>query len=383
MEARRALRVVGVFPEPTSYRAPLFDLIAARPGIDLLIAYAAHTVAGRTWDVTIHHPHVFLKGFAAPGADRILRHDYPITPGVLRVLQRHRPDVVVASGWSTFAAQAAIVWCRARRVPYLLVVESHDRDPRRAWRRLVKGAVVPRIVRGAAGVLVTGTLVKESMIARGAAPDRIETFANTIDVDAFSTRADTLGPRRSELRANLGIREDEVAVVCVARLVRDKSLDILLRAVAAAGRPLVLVLVGDGPERKALETLAQELSARAIFVGAVEWERSVESYVAADVFALVSRHEPWGVVVNEAAACGLPLLLSDHVGAARDLLRDGENGLLVSAGDVAGTATALRRLAADGELRSRFGAASRRRVAGWGYDESVHGFVRLLDVIGG
>jgi glycosyltransferase involved in cell wall biosynthesis len=370
-----------VFPEPTSYRAPLFDLIAARSDVDLLITYAARAVAGRTWDVEIRHPHVFLSGFRLPGARRILRHDYPITPGILRLLERQHPDVVVVSGWSTFGAQAAIAWGRVRRVPYIVVVESHDHDPRLAWRRAVKGAVVPRILRNAAGVLVTGSLVRTSMIARGADPRRIETFANTVDVEAFETRARELAARRSELRDGLGIREGDVVVVCVARLIADKALDVLVRAAAEAGPPVVPVLVGDGPERARLEELAAELGIRVVFTGAVDWQRIVETYVASDVFALVSRHEPWGVVVNEAAACGLPLLLSDHVGAAHDLLRSGENGILVPPGDVKATAAALVQLAGDADLRRGFGQRSRELVAGWGYARSVQGFMTLLEAV--
>ena len=377
------MKVVGVFPEPTSYRAPLFDLIAARPGIDLLIAYAAQTVAGRTWDVTVRHPHVFLKGFTVPGADKIVRHDYPITPGVFRLLSRERPDVVIVSGWSTFGAQAAIVWCRLKRVPYLLVVESHDHYSRRTWRRVVKDAVVPRVVRGAAGVLVTGSLVRTSMLARGARADRIEIFANTIDVEEFGARADALAGRRAELRARLGIADDEVAVVCVARLVEQKALDTLLRAAAAAGPPVIVLLVGDGPERQRLESLAAELRSRVVFTGSIAWEGIIESYVASDVFALVSRHEPWGVVVNEAASCGLPLILSDHVGAAHDLLRPGENGVLVPPDDLAATTAALRELADDGSLRLRFGERSREIVGDWGYPGSVRGFETLLKAVAG
>ena len=382
METGHALRVLGVFPEPTSYRAPLFDMVAALPGIDLLIAYAARTIAGRSWDVTVRHPHVFLDGFTVPGAKKVLRHDYPVTPGVVRVLEEHRADVVVISGWSTFAAQTAIVWCRVRGVPYVLVVESHDHDPRRAWRRVVKNAVVPRVVRGAAGVLVTGSLVRASMIARGARADRIETFANTIDVEDFVRRADELVDRRGELRNNLGIEEHEVAVVCVARLVEAKALDTLLRAAVEVGVPVVPVLVGDGPERGRLESLATELGLRVVFTGSIPWERIIEVYVASDLFALVSRHEPWGVVVNEAAACGLPLVLSEHVGAARDLLRPGENGVLVPPDDVAATADALRFLAGDRGRRLQFGSRSREIVGGWGYSSSVHGFVRLLNAAG-
>ena len=128
VEARPAVKVVAVFPEPTPYRAPLLDLVSAHPGIDLVVAYAARTVASRTWEVEVRHRAVYLRGRTLPGARRILRHDYPITPGVVSLLRRERPEVVVTSGWSTFASQAAIVWCRFKRVPYALVVESHDRD---------------------------------------------------------------------------------------------------------------------------------------------------------------------------------------------------------------------------------------------------------------
>ena len=94
------------------------------------------------------------------------------------------------------------------------------------------------------------------------------------------------------------------------------------------------------------------------------------------MFALLSEREPWGVVVNEAAACGLPLVLSDRVGAAPDLLRDGENGCLVPYADVDAAAAALSRLAADPDGRRRAGARSREIAAGWGYGPSVDGFVR-------
>ena len=95
------------------------------------------------------------------------------------------------------------------------------------------------------------------------------------------------------------------------------------------------------------------LGVRLVLAGDREWEEIVELYVAADVFALLSEREPWAVVVNEAAACGLPLVLSDRVGAAHDLLHDGENGFLVEAGDVdARRATPCAGSAADPALRA-------------------------------
>ncbi len=185
---------------------------------------------------------------------------------------------------------------------------------------------------------------------------------------AWAERADELAGRRSELRAAFGLGE-EVAVLSVARLAPEKGLDVLLRAATAAGvRPL---LVGSGPERAYLETIARD----AIFTGELPEDRVAEAYAAADIFALLSAHEPWGVAVNEAAASGLPLVLSDRVGAAADLLRDGENGMLVPSGDAAAAADALRLLAVNPVLRQRYGARSRALVSAWGYEPSVEAFV--------
>ena len=289
---------------------------------------------------------------------RLLRHDYPITLGVFGSLGETRPDVVVVSGWSTFASQAAVLWCRLRDVPYVLLVESNDRDPRPGWRRLVKRLVVPPIVRRAARILAIGTLARESVLARGARPEDVRWFANTVDVPAFFERADRLAPRRADLRAAIGAGDDDVVVLSVARLAPEKGLDTLVAGAAAAGDPRLLVVVaGEGHEREKLAALARSRGVRLELLGDLQpWERVFELYAAADVFALLSTHEPWGVVVNEAAAFGLPLVLSDRVGAAYDLLVDGENGALVPAGDAAATGAALGRLASD-----RRASPSRRR----------------------
>ena len=362
------LRVAVVSPEPTPYRAPLFDRIAARADVDLTVIYAARSVAHRAWTVEPTHRHVFLRGIAVPGAERLLRHQYPVTPGIARALRNAHPDVVVVSGWSTFASQRAIAWCRVHGIPYVLLVESHDLGPRTTWRRAVKGAVVPRLLRGAANVLAVGSAARESVVARGAASVRL--FANTIDVAAWTTRAGQLERRRPD---------EDVVVVSVARLVPEKGIDDLVRAIAEAGDPrLRLVVAGDGPEREALLGLASELGVRLTILGHVAEAELARAYVDADVFALLSRHEPWGVAVNEAAASGLPLVLSDRVGAASDLLADGRNGFLVPAGDVDQAAAALNRLAADPALRSQLGAHSRELVRDWGYESSVDNFVEAV-----
>ncbi len=375
----RPARVVVVSPEPTPYRSPLFDRIASRPEVDLTVVYAGHTVAGRTWHVEPHHRSVVLGGARVPGVRRVLRHDYPVTPSVFRTLREAAPDVVVAHGWSTFPSQAAILWARRQGVPYILLVSSHDAVERARWRRAVRRPIVPPLVRGAWGAFALGALSRESLVALGVPPGRVRLFANTVDVAAVADRADELDAHRHELRETLGLAADDVVVLSAGRLAPEKAHDTLIRAVAAADDPrLALVIAGEGAERHALERLAGELGVRLLLTGDLPWERLLEAYVAADVFALLSTWEPWAVVVNEAAACGKPLVLSSQVGAAADLLRDGENGALVPSGDVAVAASALRRLAADPELRLAQGVRSREIVAGWGYEPSVESFVHAV-----
>jgi glycosyltransferase involved in cell wall biosynthesis len=302
-----------------------------------------------------------------------------VTPGVIGALQAAQPDVVVVSGWSTFAAQAAITWSRARRIPYVIHVESHDLEPRAGWRRAVKATIVPRILHGASSLLVVGSAARDSVIARGATPERVRVFANTVDVSTWARRADELAARRDGERTEAGLADDDVVVLCVARLVPEKGIDTLARAIAATGdERLVLRVAGQGPELERLLDLCSELGLRSSMKGNLPADELAEQYVEADMFALLSRHEPWGVAVNEAAASGLPLVLSDRVGAARDLLVDGENGFVVPANDVDATAAALKRLADDAELRRSMGKRSRELVHDWGYEPSVESFVAAV-----
>ena len=113
----------------------MFDLLAARPDIDLHVLYSATTIADRTWSVPLHHPHTLLRAVRVPGLRRVFHHDYVVNPGILGALRSSEPAVVVVAGWSTFAGQAALLWCRLRGIPYVLQVESHDEGARPSWRR--------------------------------------------------------------------------------------------------------------------------------------------------------------------------------------------------------------------------------------------------------
>jgi phosphatidylinositol alpha 1,6-mannosyltransferase len=176
---------------------------------------------------------------------------------------------------------------------------------------------------------------------------------------------EALGEAVERAREERPARRSRV-VLCVARLVPEKGLDTLAAATQALPDVRV-VIAGEGPLRDSLQgvTLAGQLSGSEL----------VAAYADADVFALLSRHEPWGVVVVEAAAAGLPLVVSDRVGAAADLVEDGKNGFVVPADDKRAAHDAIARLVADDELRARFGAHSRHLASRWGYEAAIDAFL--------
>jgi glycosyltransferase involved in cell wall biosynthesis len=375
------IRVVFVLQEPTPYRTPHLQAFADRDDVDATIVYAARTVQRREWSIPEESEHiVYLRGPALP-TTRILQHDYALTPQIWPLLTRLHPDVVVIGGWSLMATQLAIAWARTHRTPYLLMSDNHLLEPRPAWIRGVKRAVLRFVVPQAAGWLVPGSLGRDHALHYGARSDHVVRFPLTIDVHSTTARADALRERRDELRKRLSMPEQAVVVLHVGRLVPQKAVDVLIRAVAAArarAPQLHLVVVGRGPEEAALRALAAEVELPVTFAGFLAENDLQSAYAAADIFALLSHRETWGVAVTEAAACGLPLVLSRNVGAAADLLEPGENGIPVTPGDAADAADALAALALNPELRTRYGARSRELVRPWGYDESVAALADLV-----
>jgi glycosyltransferase involved in cell wall biosynthesis len=185
----------------------------------------------------------------------------------------------------------------------------------------------------------------------------LRTIVNGIDVERFS------GPRDPACRATLGIEEDDVGLISVGRLVTVKGYDMLLRAVARlAPRPrVVLVLVGDGPEWRALEALRDDLGLgdRVRFAG---FRDDVPAILASgDCFALASRSEGLSCSIAEALASGLPAVVTD-VGGNRELVEHGRTGFVVPAGDVGAFAEQLQRVAADPELRVALGRRAREQA---------------------
>ena len=278
--------------------------------------------------------------------------------GVLRELRRFRPDAVAVGGWNQPAFWLALAYCRARRIPLLVWIESTARDARSEARPLALARTA--MVRGASGAYVPGTAAAE--YARSLGVELVETAPNAIDASIFERAA----VDRSE--------RDGCTFLYAGRLDREKGLDTLLEAFREV--PGELVLVGEGSDEERLRGLAGE---HVRFAGSKDRDELVAYYRDADVFVLPSHSEPWGMVLNEAASAGLPLVATEESGAAHDLIEEGVNGFRVPAGDVAVLRDRLRRLAEDPKLRASAGARSRELARGFTPEAWAEGVARLAE----
>jgi glycosyltransferase involved in cell wall biosynthesis len=255
---------------------------------------------------------------------------------------------VIVGGWNQPAFWLAALYARVRRVPLVVWVESTGRDERTSAAPLE--ALKRAIVHSAAAFLVPGSAAAAYVRALGGT--KVAIAPNAVELGIFRDRADELRAGRDGVRADEGL--EGCVFLCVSRLSREKGVDILVRAMRDVAA--TLVVVGDGPDAELVESLAGE---NVRLLGRRERDELPRWYTAADAFVLPSRSETWGIVLNEAAAAGLPLVASEAAGGGWDLIEEGVNGYRVPAGDAGALASALSRVAADADWRANAAARSR------------------------
>ncbi len=392
----RPYRLAVLTSHVIQYQDPLFKQLAAERDIDLTVFFCSDWGAapyrdpgfGREvcWDVQN-----ILEGYRS----KVLK-NWSLRPKVSRFWGLVNPRIIVelaggnfdaiwVHGWSNCTTWIAMLTAFVLGIPVLLRGESHLLcPPASTLRQRIKRRVLVWLFRRVAAFLAIGSLNAEFYRAYGAPESRIFQVPYSVDNQKFIQRAMELRSERASIRARLGASGDTPVVLFSGKLIPQKSPLDLLRAFeeAVAKCPAHLVYLGDG--RLASE-LRKYASSRKIpnvhFVGFQNQSKLAEFFVAADLFVLPSRHEPWGLVVNEALCFGLPVILSDRVGAGQDLVDDNQTGFIFPSGDVAALRDCLLRLLSEGPLRKRMSLAAEERIARWSFEADIAGIRASLRAV--
>lgn len=281
-------------------------------------------------------------------------------------LKHGRYALVHLAGWSHPLIFTALLICALRGIP--VTVESDT--PRRAepggWRPWVKRMLYPWLFRLPRLFLPGGSRQAAYFSDYGVPDERIRIARMTVDVEAILTyRASVTPERRNRNRQRLGLAKDQVVFLFVGRLESHKGIRELLDAYReCTAAHCALLIAGDGACRREVDEAAARVPGIMV-TGRLAGADLLDVYAAADVFVLPSLREPWGLVVNEAMASGLPVIATDAVGCADDLIEQGATGLIVPAGKPAALARAMQHLAGDAGLRRAFSHAATERIRSW------------------
>jgi glycosyltransferase involved in cell wall biosynthesis len=372
----RRLTVITELIAP--YRIPVFNALARLNGINLHVIFLAENdPAQRQWLVykdEIHFSCQVLPSWRwRVGSNHLL-----FNWGLVQALRQAAPDAILCGGYNYPAAWRALFWAGRSHVPFLLWAESNTRDFRRG--RAEIEFLKTRFLRHCDGFVVPGESSFEYLSKYGARKETIFTAPNAVDTQFFAQRAEQVGAdATARSRFNLPAR----FFLFVGRLMDGKGVFDLLHAYqtlpAKLREEIGLVFVGDGAARSGLGRLAAKINSGVVhFAGFVQREDLPVYYGLADALVFPTHTDAWGLVVNEAMACGLPVICSRAAGCAEDLVRDHWNGRLVCPGDTEGLASAMQELGRDASLRSIMGARSKEQIAAYSPEACAAGMAAAV-----
>jgi glycosyltransferase involved in cell wall biosynthesis len=390
--AYRPVRLAYLVSHPIQYQAPLLRRIAAEPGIDLTVFYGSDfSVSGYRdngfgvdvkWDIPLlgGYKHEFLPALRDNGTAGTFS---PISFGLTRRLAGEEGstgfDVLWVHGYSTVNQLHGILAAKAAGIPVLVRSDSSlDDRPRGPVKLLLKRAFFS-ILRGLVdGVLVSGT--KNLAYWRHYMGSELPMFLlpYAVDNEWFQQQSRLAAAGRSALQAELNLDPRRPVILFASKLQTRKHCNDLIAAYEklSPGEGLepepYLVIVGDGEEREALERQAAATGFRSIRFCGFRNQSELPRYLdLCSVFVLPSRHEPWGLIVNEAMNAGRAVIVSDDVGCQPDLVTNGVEGFVYPVRDVDALAKALRHVLASPQISAEMGKRALARISNWSFAEDM------------
>ena len=383
-------RLAYLVSHPIQYQAPLLRYLAAQPDIDLTVFFLSdlsmrsHTDRGFgttiDWDVPLveGYRHHFLPSWYDT---QRLNFAEPMVRGLDEHLTGKGFDALWIHGWFHQVNLRAMRLARSINLPVFMRGESLLHDS--GWKGRLKGILQRRVIENVSRFLAIGTRNTEFYRHHGVSDERIYSVPYAVDNDFFRQRAEAAALTREEYRAELNLEPGRPVILFASKFIARKRPMDLLQAyrslVSRAHQPIpYLLFAGSGEEQDSLHQAAAQSGLDSIrFLGFRNQTELPRLFDLCNVFVLPSDYEPWGLVLNEVMNAGRPIITSACVGAAPDLVQEGITGYTVPAGDVTMLAARLQEALKDNRSEV-MGAAAKRRISEWGFQEDYQGIVAAL-----
>ena len=328
------MRIAFLVERPTQFEAPFYRFAARDSEHELRILFTSADAAEPVFDPELGRP-------VSWGVDLLKGYRYEICPPRDQALwlgdqlRQERCDLLIVNGYTQPVFRLGTRLAKRAGIATALRLDSVLWDSSAA-RHLVKRLLFAVHMKVTYDLFLgVGSLTLDYLRSFGVPPERTGLFPYAVDVEEFRSRSAISAEERAAFRARLGVPVNARLVLSLAKFNEREAPWDLLRAFArVAGEDLWLVLAGDGTARGELERFAREHGMERVrFPGYVPYNELPGLYAAADLFVHPAREERWGVSVQEALACGLPVVASSRVGAGYDLIEAAGNGYVYEAGN--------------------------------------------------
>ena len=345
-------KIAIIAPVPFYYHTPLYRKLAASEEIDLTVYYCSdETLYGTDVKKTYNAKGKFVvKSDLLKGYSHKFLKNYSVSPsylnwpfglvnfGIWSEIKNGKYDLVVLQSWTNFTWWMAFTACLRFKVPVLFMTDSNilSESLKPGWKIKLKSMVLGNFLfKNSRGFLASGDLNEKFYEYYGVPKNKIVLFPFSWGYEDVIKKFEELKNNRVLERRRMGIEEKDVVMLYVGRLSSEKMPLIILDAYAKAkGKNKKLFIVGDGILRKEVEDKIKDLNLEGVsIVGFQPRDQVFKYYNIADLLILPSKFETWGIVVNEAMCFNLPIIASSMVGAAPDLIKDGNNGFMFRMGD--------------------------------------------------
>ncbi|MGD8837631.1 MAG: glycosyltransferase family 4 protein [Desulfobacteraceae bacterium] len=393
MKIKDKIKLAYLVTHPIHYQSPLLKRIASEPDIDLVVFYQSDCSLRKHFDVefgrTIDWGVPLLEGFSyrflpSIGGNDTLSYLRPFNVGLGRFLRAGKFDALIIHGYNRPYHWAAILLCKILKISVFIRDEATLISRKRSLiKRLFKRLFFGLLKHLVEGFLSIGTANAQYYISNGIPKELIFSTPYAVDNVFFSNHVKAAAKRRADFRKQLNLEPGRPIVLYASKLqVRKRALDLFdaFKLAFDSIRPSpYLLYVGDGELKPALLKRMESVNNDSVrFYGFCSQTELPAFYELCDVFVLASLFETWGLVVNEAMNAGKAIIVSDQVGAGVDLVKDGDNGYIVPAGNVGALADSLVKVLADPVECGRMGMRSAEIIAGWNYDKDVAGIRQAL-----
>ncbi len=386
------MRLAIVISHPIQYYSPWFRYLAANGYSDLRVFYLWN--GGVTeqmdqgfgvpvkWDVPLleGYDHEFVPNRSAqPGSGNICGLN---NPELGARLDSFAPAAILLFGYNYLTHYRFLFSNSRRSVPLLFRGDSHRLFPAKGWKSSLKQKIVRKVFQKFSAFLYVGGANKEYFQHHGVAPEKLFFCPHCVDNDRFFGESEMAAESVQLWRRELGIPVRHRVILFAGKFEEKKRPRDLMEAFRRAQlNDVSLLMVGNGAQEEGLRRDIADKNIR--FAPFQNQSLMPRVYMAGDVFVLPSygNEETWGLAVNEAMCMGRPVIVSNHVGCARDLVKDRNNGLVFQAGDVPALARALQEAFSDEGRLKMWGANSRRVIQDYSYAAATRGLDAALQSV--